>query len=55
MSWLTHKVATERYLAMLNNPLLRSKYIEDIRARALHFKDIMEEQFGPRDFVRSLV
>ncbi|KAL8823355.1 MAG: hypothetical protein Q9191_005934 [Dirinaria sp. TL-2023a] len=46
--------AYERYLAMLDSPLLRDKDVEDIRERALYYKDIMIAQAGPEDYILSI-
>jgi len=51
---LTYFTAQERYLAILNAPLLQNKLPEHIRERALYHKADMLQILGPQDFVLSI-
>ena len=47
-------VAHDRYLHILNAPLLQNKLPEHIRERALYYKDIMMAKLGPQDYITNI-
>ena len=47
-------IVPDRWLVMLNSPLLQNKLPEHIRERALYYKDILIEQAGPQDYLLSI-
>lgn len=51
---LTLHTAEERYLAILNTPLLQNKLPEHIRDRAVYYKDSMIHCWGAQDYVQSI-
>lgn len=51
---LTCCQAHDRYLTILNAPLLQNKLPEHIRDRALYYKPIMMADLGPQDYILSI-
>ena len=52
--WLTTLAAAERYLNLLNTPLLQNKLPEHIRERALYFKPTLLEERGALEWISSI-
>ena len=46
--------AAERYLNILNTPLLQNKLPEHIRERALYFKPTLLEERGTLEWISSI-
>lgn len=53
-SRLTSHSADQRYLVIINAPLLQDKLPEQIRERAIHFKSAMQQCWGTTDYVESI-